>query len=83
MVLFDPIPGAEYLNAKRMVDAGAALMTCGAPETAAEVLSLLHDEMRWRTMSINVSRISRPDARRQIAKRVLEVATLRQMQQVA
>jgi len=83
MVLFDPIPGAEYLNAKRMVDAGAALMTCGAQETAAEVLALLHDDRRRRTMSNNASRISRPDARSQIAKRVLEVATLREMQQVA
>ena len=83
MVLFNAIPGAEFVNAKRMVDAGAAIMTHGAKDTASQTLSLLGDEMRVRAMSINAQKISRPDARTQIAKRVLHVAMGQEMQRVA
>jgi processive 1,2-diacylglycerol beta-glucosyltransferase len=74
MVLFDPIPGAEFVNAKRMVDAGAAVVAKGASETAAKVTSLVGDEPARRAMSQASKRISRPHARREIAQIVLQLA---------
>src|SRR6266853_2698148 len=40
VVFFDTIPGAEFVNARRMVDAGAALVTHRAIETAEAIISL-------------------------------------------
>ena len=74
-VFFDPIPGAEFVNAKRIVDAGAAVMTNGANETAANVVSLLRDETRRGAMSLSADRIAAPNARSEIARRVLDLAT--------
>lgn len=74
MVFFDPIPGAEFVNAKRVVDAGAAVMTNGVSETAASVVSLLRDETRRRTLSLNANRIAMLNARSEIAQRVLDIA---------
>jgi processive 1,2-diacylglycerol beta-glucosyltransferase len=73
-VLFDPIPGAELVNAKRMVDAGAAVITNGATETARTVVSLLRDEALRRAMSLSSDRIARPQARREIAQIALDLA---------
>jgi processive 1,2-diacylglycerol beta-glucosyltransferase len=74
MVFFDPIPGAEFVNAKRVVDAGAAVIANGASETAGKVVSLLGDETRRRVMSSSANRIARPNARTEIAERVLDIA---------
>jgi len=74
MVLFDPIPGAEFVNAKRMVHAGLAVITNDANETAARVVSLLGDEPARHAMSQAANRISRPHARREIAQIVLELS---------
>src|SRR6266853_5006415 len=37
-VFFDPIPGAEFVNAKRVVDAGAGVLTKGSSETATIIV---------------------------------------------
>jgi processive 1,2-diacylglycerol beta-glucosyltransferase len=74
MVFFDPIPGAEFVNAKRVVDAGAAVIANGASDTGAKVVSLLRDETRRRFMSSSANRIARPNARTEIAQRVLDIA---------
>ena len=74
LVLFDPIPGAEFINAKRIVDAGAAVLTRGARETAAQVLSLLPDQTARDTMAFNARRIARPHARKEIAELALQLA---------
>ena len=74
VVLFDPIPGAEFINAKRMVDAGAAILTSGASETARAVLSLLEDQDRSNAMAANAKSFARPNARRDIAALALELA---------
>ncbi len=74
VVLFDPIPGAEFINAKRMVDAGAAILTSGASETARTVLSLLEDQDRCNAMAANAKSFARPNARRDIAALALELA---------
>ena len=74
MLLFDPIPGAEFVNAKRMIDAGAAVITTGANETAAKIVSLLRDEPARRAMSQAANGVARPHARREIAQIVLELS---------
>jgi len=79
VVLFDPIPGAELINAKRMVDAGAAVMACGARQTAHAILSLLEDAPRRNAMAANADRFARPNARRDIATIALELASSNQL----
>jgi len=74
LVLFDPIPGAEFINAKRMVDAGAAMLTQGARATAAQVLSLLLDQKARDAIAVNAGRIARPHARKEIAELALQLA---------
>jgi processive 1,2-diacylglycerol beta-glucosyltransferase len=74
VVLFDPIPGAELVNAKRMVDAGAAVITKDPGDTAKTVGSLLRDEASRRAMSFSGKKIARPNARREIAQIALELA---------
>src|SRR5712691_8517245 len=73
-VFFDPIPGAEFVNARRMVDAGAAVMSSGANETVSIVLKLLRDEHLRRAMSLSANRIARPNARKEIAQLALDLA---------
>ena len=73
-VFFDPIPGAEFVNAKRMVDAGAAVISKGANETASIVVELLRDEPSRRAMSLRASKLARPNARKEIAQVVLDLA---------
>jgi len=74
MVFFDPIPGAEFVNAKRAVDAGAAVIADGASETVAKVVSLLGDETRRRVMFSSANKIARVNARTEIAQCVMEIA---------
>jgi len=74
VVLFDPIPGAEFINAKRMVDAGAALLIHGREQTVSAVLSLLQDKPRRDAMAANAGNFARPNARREIAAIALDLA---------
>src|SRR5712671_352911 len=67
VVFFDPIPGAEFVNAKRMVDAGAAVVTQGPMETARAITSLLKDEKSSDAMALRSQTMARPNARREIA----------------
>jgi len=73
-VLFDPIPGAEFVNAKRMVDSGAAVITKGASETVNAIVSLLRDERTRRSMALGSNSMARPAARREIAQLALDLA---------
>ncbi len=73
-VFFDPIPGAEFVNAKRMVDAGAAVITKGASETASTVVLLLQDERLRQAMAWRASEMQRPAARIEIAQLALGLA---------
>jgi processive 1,2-diacylglycerol beta-glucosyltransferase len=74
VVFFDPIPGAEFVNARRMVDAGAAVVTRGPSETAQAVISLLIDDEATDAMASRSQTMARPSARREIAS--LAVALL-------
>ncbi len=72
-VFFDPIPGAEFVNAKRMVDAGGAVINNGAKETASIVVKLLRDERSRQAMSLRANKLARPNARQEIAQLVLDL----------
>jgi processive 1,2-diacylglycerol beta-glucosyltransferase len=73
-VFFDPIPGAELVNAKRMVDAGAALITKNARDTANSILALLHDERLLQALALKARGMARPAARTDIAQLALSLA---------
>lgn len=73
-VFFDPIPGAEFVNARRMVDAGAAVISKGANETASMVVKLLSEEPSRYTMSVRANKLARSSARKEIAQLVLDLA---------
>lgn len=75
VVFFDPIPGAEFVNAKRMVDAGAALITQGPEETARVIVSLLQDDESIEAMAMRSNQMARPTARREIACLALNLLT--------
>jgi processive 1,2-diacylglycerol beta-glucosyltransferase len=71
VVFFDPIPGAEFVNARRMVDAGAAVVTHGPNETAQAIISLLNDDQATNAMASRSQIMARPKARREIASLAL------------
>ncbi len=71
VVFFDPIPGAEFVNARRMVDAGAAVVTHGPNETAQAIISLLKDDQATEAMALRSQTMARPNARREIASLAL------------
>jgi processive 1,2-diacylglycerol beta-glucosyltransferase len=73
VIFFDPIPGAEFVNAKRMADAGAAVVTHGPSETAQAILSLLNDETSTDAMALRSQAMARPNARREIATMALSL----------
>ncbi len=76
LVFFDSIPGPEQTNARRFVEAGAAVSTDSARETAAEILRLLRDDAKLRAMSENCRSLARPNAAREIVESVLREISL-------
>jgi processive 1,2-diacylglycerol beta-glucosyltransferase len=75
IVFFNPIPGAEFVNAKRVVDAGAGVLTKGASETATIIVSLLANEGKRQAMALAAKGMARPAARKEIAQLALDLAT--------
>ena len=73
VVFFDPIPGAEFVNARRMVDAGAAVIAQGPAETARAIVSLLRDDESTDAMALRSNKMARPTARREIARLALNL----------
>ena len=73
VVFFDPIPGAEFVNARRMVDVGAAVIARGPVETARVVFSLLRDDESTDAMALRSKSMARPNARREIAALALDL----------
>jgi processive 1,2-diacylglycerol beta-glucosyltransferase len=71
VVFFDPIPGAEFVNARRIVDAGAAVITHGPNETAQAIISLLNDDKATEAMALRSQTMAHPKARREIASLAL------------
>jgi len=75
VVFFDPIPGAEFVNARRMVDAGAAVVTRGPSETARAIISLLNDKTSTDVMALRSQAMARPNARKEIATLAWKIPT--------
>jgi processive 1,2-diacylglycerol beta-glucosyltransferase len=73
-VLFDAIPGPEQQNARRFVEAGAAIETRGSRATAHAALAIVRDENLRARMSASTSRLARPDAASTIARLALDTA---------
>jgi processive 1,2-diacylglycerol beta-glucosyltransferase len=73
VVFFDPIPGAEFVNARRMVDGGAAVIAQGPRETARAIVSLLRDDESTDAMALRSNKMARPSARREIARLALDL----------
>jgi len=73
VIFFDPIPGAEFVNAKRMVDAGAALITEGPAKTADAIAALLQDRASTELMAYRSHSMARPNAREEIANLALDL----------
>jgi len=73
VVFFDTIPGAEFVNARRMVDAGAAVIARGPAETAGVIVSLLQDDQSIAAMALRANKLARPTARRDIARLALNL----------
>ena len=75
VVFFDPIPGAEFVNARRMVDAGAAVIAQGPVETARAIVSLLRADESTEAMALRSNKMARPTATREIACLALNLLT--------
>ena len=73
-VFFNPIPGAEFVNARRVVDAGAGVLTKDSSETANIIVSLLGNERGRHAMALAANAMARPAARREIAQLALDLA---------
>jgi processive 1,2-diacylglycerol beta-glucosyltransferase len=67
VVIFDAIPGPEQRNAARLTEAGAGVLTSGARETAATVLSLLRDGSARHRMAVRAKWLACPNAAATIA----------------
>ncbi len=73
-IFFNPIPGAEFVNAKRMVDAGAGVLTKNSNQTAKSIVSLLGNEKKLHAMALAAKEMARPSARSEIAQLALKLA---------
>lgn len=73
-VLFDAIPGPELRNARRLLDAGAAVQTRGSRETAEVALRLVTDEAARMRMSVSAARLAQAAAASLIARLALDEA---------
>jgi processive 1,2-diacylglycerol beta-glucosyltransferase len=76
LVFSDSIPGPEETNARRFVEAGAAVSTESPRETASEILRLLRNGEKLRAMSENCRALARPNAAREIVESVLREISL-------
>jgi processive 1,2-diacylglycerol beta-glucosyltransferase len=73
MVVVNPIPGQEERNADHLLEEGAALRSNNLPALAYKVQKLLDDPARFEAMKANVRRLARPDAARDIVRRLLDL----------
>ena len=71
LVFFDSIPGPEEANARRFVEAGAAVSVESARETASEILRLLRDGEKLRAMSDCCCSLAHSNAAREIVELAL------------
>lgn len=72
MLVTQIVPGQEEGNARLLFENGCGAF-CPSPQAVAETLQLLfrEDAAHWREWVARMGRLSRPDAAREIARRVL------------
>ncbi|MEA1928757.1 MAG: glycosyltransferase [Candidatus Auribacterota bacterium] len=71
MVLIDPLPGQEELNAEFLERNGAAIQASDEDAAATIVVNLLGDDKLRRRMVKSMEKIRKPDAARQAAKHII------------
>ena len=77
-VVVNPIPGQEERNSDHLLEQGCAIKCNNLPALAYKIDALVGDEKRFAAMRENVARFARPDAAREIVKKLstLEAARL-------
>ena len=73
LVIANPIPGQEERNADHLIEAGVAIRCNNMPTLAYKVDRLLADPTRFAAMQSNARAMARPNAARDIVRKVLEL----------
>ena len=73
LVIANPIPGQEERNADHLIEAGVAIRCNNMPTLAYKVDRLLADPTRFAAMQSNARAMAKPDAARDIVRKVLEL----------
>ena len=73
MVIVNPIPGQEERNSDHLLEEGVAIRCNNLPVLADKIDRLLDDGKRLTAMRANVKRMARPNAARDIVKKLLEL----------
>lgn len=72
-VIVNPIPGQEERNSDHLLENGVAIRCNNLPVLAYKLDRLLDDPARFATMQAGARRMARPDAARDIVKKLLEL----------
>ena len=73
LVITNPIPGQEERNSDHLLEAGAAIRCNNLPTLAYKIDRLLADPARFAAMRRNAQSLGRPNAARDIVRKVLEL----------
>ena len=73
LVIVNPIPGQEERNSDHLLEEGVAIRCNNLPVLANKIDHLLDDGKRLTAMRANVKRMARPNAARDILKKLLEL----------
>jgi len=72
-VIVNPIPGQEERNSDHLLENGVAIRCNNLPVLAYKLDRLLDDPARFASMQSGARRLARPDAARNIVKKLLEL----------
>ncbi len=72
-VIVNPIPGQEERNSDHLLENGVAIRCNNLPVLAYKLDRLLDDPARFASMQTGARRLARPDAARDIVKKLLEL----------
>ena len=72
-MIVDPIPGQEERNSDHLLEAGVAIRSNNLPTLSYKLDRVLTDPQRLARMQANSKRLGRPNAAREIVKRVAEL----------
>jgi processive 1,2-diacylglycerol beta-glucosyltransferase len=73
LVIVNPIPGQEERNSDHLLEEGAAIRCNNLPCLAYKIDKLLDDPARFQAMQVNVRRLARPHAARDIVAKLVEI----------